>query len=76
MLTASALTAVLFGEVDPGGRLPVTFPADPTLTPTSPRERYPGVGGVATYSEGVLISYRWYDATGTEPLFPFGYGLS
>ena len=54
----------------------MTFPADPTLTPTSPRERYPGVGGVATHSEGVLISYRWYDATGTEPLFPFGYGLS
>ena len=74
MLTVSALTAVLLGEVDPGGRLPVTFPADPT--PTSPRERYPGAGGVATYREGVLISYRWYDATGTEPLFPFGYGLS
>jgi beta-glucosidase len=73
---AAALEAVLLGEADPGGRLPVTFPSDPALTPTSPPERYPGVGEVATYSEGVLVGYRWYDATGTEPLFPFGHGLS
>jgi beta-glucosidase len=67
---------ILLGEADPGGRLPLTFPADPSQTPTSPSERYPGVDGVADYSEGVLVGYRWYDTTGTEPLFPFGHGLS
>ena len=73
---AEALAAILLGEADPGGRLPVTFPADPGRTPTSSPERYPGIGGVADYREGVLVGYRWYDVTGTEPLFPFGYGLS
>ena len=73
---ADALSAILLGEADPGGRLPVTFPADPGQTPTSSPERYPGVDGVADYSEGLLVGYRWYDATGSEPLFPFGHGLS
>ena len=73
---ADALSAILLGEADPGGRLPVTFPADPGQTPTNSPERYPGVDGVADYSEGLLVGYRWYDATGFEPLFPFGHGLS
>jgi beta-glucosidase len=39
-------------------------------------ERYPGVGGVATYSEKLEVGYRWYDAQNQTPLYPFGYGLS
>ena len=38
--------------------------------------QFPGVGGRAVYSEGVLVGYRWYDRRGIRPLFPFGHGLS
>ncbi|HVX21987.1 MAG TPA: glycoside hydrolase family 3 C-terminal domain-containing protein [Acidimicrobiales bacterium] len=71
----TALAAVLFGAVDPSGHLPVTFPAagtDPVPAPT----QFPGVDGQVQFSEGVDVGYRWYDQTGTTPLFPFGYGLS
>jgi beta-glucosidase len=71
-----ALAAVLFGDADPGGRLPVTFPATPDQGPITGPERWPGVDGDARYAEGVLVGYRWYDARGQEPLFPFGHGLS
>ena len=74
----AALAAVLFGDADPGGRLPVTFPASDEQGPASPShpERFPGVGGEERYDEGSLVGYRWYDATGQRPLFPFGHGLS
>jgi beta-glucosidase len=73
----TALARVLFGDTDPGGRLPVTFPAAERDTPIAgdPR-RYPGVNGTATYSEGVLVGYRSYDAKKIVPQFPFGFGLS
>jgi beta-glucosidase len=71
-----ALAAVLFGDADPGGRLPVTFPADPGQGPITGPERWPGTDGDARYDEGVLVGYRWYDEHGQEPLFPFGHGLS
>ena len=69
-----ALADVLYGVSEPGGRLPQTFPVDETTPDFSPRA-YPGVDGAQTYEEGLLVGYRWYDATGTEPLFPFGFGL-
>jgi beta-glucosidase len=72
----AALAAVLFGDDDPGGRLPVTFPAASTQGPATTRERYPGVDGVVRYDEGPLVGYRFYDAHGQDPLFPFGHGLS
>ncbi len=74
----AALAAVLFGDRDPGGRLPVTFPASDAQGPAPPTrpERYPGVSDTVRYDEGTLVGYRWYDATGQRPLFPFGYGLS
>lgn len=70
----NALADVLYGVREPGGRLPQTFPVDEAQNAFAP-EAYPGVGGTETYSEGLLVGYRWYDATGTRPLFPFGYGL-
>jgi beta-glucosidase len=72
----NALAAVLFGDVNPSGKLPVTFPRTETQTPVSTPERYPGVNGTAVYSEKLEVGYRWYDAHGEDPLFPFEHGLS
>ena len=72
----TALARVLCGDVDPAGRLPLTMPRDLDHTPITSPAQYPGVGGVATYSEGVLVGYRGYDAHDIEPDFPFGHGLS
>ena len=66
----NALADVLTGVVEPGGRLPVTWPASdeglPSVTP---------VNGELPYDEGLLIGYRWYLATERTPAFPFGHGL-
>jgi beta-glucosidase len=72
----TALAAVLFGRVDPSGHLPITFPTTATRTPVSTPSRFPGTDQTVEYAEGVDVGYRWYDATGTTPLFPFGFGLS
>jgi len=73
----TALARVLFGDVDPGGRLPGTFPKSAADLPTAgDPEAYPGVGETVQYKEGVLVGYRHYDAHGITPAFPFGHGLS
>ena len=72
---ADALADVLTGAAEPGGRLPITFPADEQRTPIETASQYPGVDGVASYSEELLVGYRWYDARGVEPAYPFGFGL-
>ncbi|MFC4357439.1 glycoside hydrolase family 3 C-terminal domain-containing protein [Halobium salinum] len=76
-----ALARVLFGDDDPGGRLPVTFGAAAGDYPAKTRAQYPGVRGragyrEARYDEGIFVGYRGFDAGGTAPLFPFGHGLS
>ncbi|MGZ2487796.1 beta-glucosidase [Rhizobium pisi] len=66
---------VLFGDAEPGGRLPQTFPAALSANPTV--GNYPGENGHVAYREGVFIGYRHYDRAGGEGvLFPFGFGLS
>ena len=72
----TALAAVLFGQVDPSGHLPVTFPTDLSQVPASTPSQFPGVDGQVQYSEGIDVGYRYYDAKNETPLFPFGYGLS
>jgi len=72
----TALASVLFGDEDPGGRLPVTFPAHAGQGPVQATEQYPGTGGVATYTEDILVGYRFFAANNQQPLFPFGHGLS
>jgi beta-glucosidase len=72
----NAIAAVLFGDVNPAGKLPITFPASDSAVPANTPAQYPGVNGVATYSEGLDVGYRYDDAEGITPLFPFGYGLS
>jgi beta-glucosidase len=71
----NALADVLYGRAEPGGRLPQTFPVSERQA-SFPKAQYPGVGGVAKYTDGLLVGYRAYDAAGRTPLFPFGYGLS
>jgi beta-glucosidase len=72
----NAIAAILYGDVDPSGRLPLTFPRSATDIATASEEQWPGVNGQSKYSEKLNVGYRWYDATNTEPLFPFGFGLS
>jgi beta-glucosidase len=76
----NVVAAILFGDYNPSGKLPITFPKSLADVPAHTPEQYPGVGPpkqtVARYSEGVLVGYRWYDAQNIEPLYPFGYGLS
>ena len=69
-----ALAAVLFGDADPGGRLPTTIPR---RSRTRPRSRAIRVSaGRVVYGESVYLGYRWYDRRRIEPRFPFGHGLS
>lgn len=68
-----ALVDVLTGDVEPQGRLPVTFPA--RLEDTPAFEHHPGRNGVARYLEGRLVGHHWYSTVGRAPLFPFGFGL-
>ncbi len=73
---------LLFGAANPSGKLPISYPASEqdTLYSNNP-ERYPGVDEgdgfpVIRYSEGRQVGYRWFQAQGIQPLFPFGFGLS
>ncbi|MEV0417281.1 beta-glucosidase family protein [Streptosporangium canum] len=72
----NALASVLYGDADPGGRLPMTFAARAADYPASTAEQFPGVGHRQVYSERLLVGYRHFDATALTPLFPFGHGLS
>jgi beta-glucosidase len=71
---AEGLADVLFGEADPGGRLPTTIPhrlEDGPAWGNSVPE-----GGRLRYGEGILVGYRWYESRGVGVSFPFGHGLS
>ena len=69
-----AIADVLFGAVNPSGKLTETFPIK--LSDTPARINYPGEGDVVRYGEGLYIGYRYYDAREQPVLFPFGHGLS
>ena len=72
-----AIARVLFGDVDPGGRLPVTFPRSEADLPTAgDPQAYPGAGESEVYKEGLLVGYRFYDASAKTPAYPFGFGRS
>ena len=72
----SSIADLLFGDVNPSGKLPVTFPRDEKQTPALHWMSYPGDGLNMNYDEGILVGYRWYDAMEEKPLFPFGHGLT
>jgi beta-glucosidase len=85
---AQALASILFGDVNPSGKLPVTFAKDDAQLP---HPTVPGLEGVPSgtpprdhkvkpfdlpYTEGAKVGYKWFEATNKQPLFPFGFGLS
>jgi beta-glucosidase len=70
----NALADVLFGDVNPSGKLPTTFPV--RLEDNPAYINYPGENGKVRYGEGIFVGYRYYDKKDIEPLFPFGHGLS
>ncbi|MFF3500628.1 beta-glucosidase [Streptomyces sp. NPDC003247] len=77
-----AIASLLFGDVNPSGKLPMTFPESEEQQPADTEEQYPGVVPEGEtirqveYSEGLEVGYRWYQAQDEEPLFDYGYGLS
>ncbi len=85
-----ALVSLLWGEANPSGKLPMTFPVSLADTPTAGSDaQYPGVFADGStertddeeirqvdYAEGLEIGYKWYDERGIDPLFAFGHGLS
>ena len=72
----NAVAAILFGDVNPSAKLPMTFPANLSDLPANTTAQWPGVNGTAHYTEGIFMGYRHYDANNIQPLFPFGHGLS
>ncbi|MEV5885285.1 glycoside hydrolase family 3 C-terminal domain-containing protein [Streptomyces sp. NPDC052020] len=74
---AEATTALLYGDVNPSGKLTQSFPAreDQHAVAGDPK-RYPGVDNQQEYTEGIYVGYRWFDKANVRPLFPFGHGLS
>jgi beta-glucosidase len=68
-----AIADMLFGDVEPGGRLPQTFPA--RLEDHPAVANYPGTDGHVAYEEGIFIGYRHYDTHEIASLYPFGHGL-
>jgi beta-glucosidase len=75
-----ATANLLLGKASPAGRLPVTWARHledyAATSPTHPERSKKGVDDKTTFSEGVDVGYRWFDRQQTEPLFPFGFGLS
>jgi beta-glucosidase len=69
-----AIADVLLGDVNPSGKLPMTFPKALADSPAHQLGDY--AADVCRYAEGIFVGYRWFDARGIEPLFPFGHGLS
>ena len=73
-----AIASVLSGDVNPSGKLPISFPA--TLEDCGAHafgpETYPGVNETVTYSEDIYVGYRWFDSKNITPMYAFGHGLS
>jgi len=71
----NSIADVLVGDVNPSGKLPVTFPNVDNEVGFKIDE-YPGVNQQEYYRENLNVGYRWYNAHGVKPRFPFGFGLS
>jgi beta-glucosidase len=74
MEAGNAIADVLLGAVNPSGKLPMTFPKALEDSPAHALDDYSAE--ICRYKEEIFVGYRWFDARGIEPLFPFGHGLS
>jgi beta-glucosidase-like glycosyl hydrolase len=72
----NAIAAILFGNVDPSGRLPITFPTTDGQSAIHTAAQWPGINLNSYFTEGLDVGYRYGHAHHIQPLFPFGYGLS
>jgi len=73
----NALAKIIFGDVTPSGKLPVTFPKKLEESPAHALGAYPGDNKLnEEYKEGLLVGYRYFDTKKVEPQFAFGHGLS
>lgn len=73
----NALAKVIFGEVNPSGKLPITFPAKLEDSPAHALHAYPGDSKLnEEYKEGIFVGYRYFDTKKVQPQFAFGHGLS
>ncbi len=70
----NALADIIFGDVNPSGKLPTTFPMHWEDAPAF--GNYPGTDGIVNYAEGIFVGYRHFDKMDIDPLFPFGHGLT
>ena len=71
-----ALASVLLGDVNPAGKLPITWPKQEADAPSSQARQKPPKHDKVLHDEGVFVGYRWYDEQKIAPQFPFGFGLS
>ena len=74
MEAGHAIADVLLGNVNPSGKLPITFPVRLQDSPAHALNDY--APDVCRYEEGIFVGYRWFDSKEIVPLFPFGHGLS
>jgi len=72
----NALAKIIFGEVNPSGKLPMTFPKKLQDEPAHKLGEYPGDGTTVKYKDDLYVGYRYYDTYNVEPQFAFGHGLS
>ena len=72
----NAIADVLFGEVNPSGKLPFSFPVKIEDNAAHAFNAYPGDGETVEYKEGIFVGYRWFEKEKIKPLFAFGHGLS
>ncbi len=72
----NAIARVLCGDVNPSGKLPVTFPKKLNDSPAHALGTYPGEKTKVEYLEDIFVGYRWFDKKKIAPLYPFGFGLS
>ena len=72
----NAMAGVLFGDVNPSGKLCCTFPRKLADSPAHAMGAYPGADGNEFYKEGIFVGYRYFDSNNINPLFAFGHGLS
>ena len=72
----NALASIIFGKVNPSGKLPMTFPKKLEDSPAHKLGDFPGFKGLLNYNEGIYVGYRYFDTYKVEPQFAFGHGLS